>query len=61
MFKPTHILHHNVNSILKKMFPKGTPVIKGETDEDGLIEWLADEEGNIGGYAYEDDSRIVKI
>lgn len=61
MFKPTHILHYNVNSTLKKMFPKGIPVVKGETDEDGLIEWLVDEEGNIGGYAYEDDSHVVKI
>lgn len=60
-FKPTHIFHYSSESVLKSMFPKGIPVVKGETDEDGLIEWLADAEGNVGGYSTEGDSFVVPI
>ena len=60
-FNPTHIFHYADESNCKKMFPKGIPVIKGSTDEDGLIEWIADSEGNVGGYSTEGDSWVVSI
>lgn len=60
-FNPTHIFHYADESNCKKMFPNGAPVVKGQTDGDGLTEWLADSEGNVGGYSTEDDSWVVSI
>lgn len=60
-FNPTHVLYYSSESVLSSMFPNGVPVIKGETDEYGLIEWLADAEGNVGGYSTEGDSFVVPI
>lgn len=61
MFKPTHIFHYAENTVSKKMFPKGVPVMKGYVDEDGLIEWLADDHLNVAGYSTEGDSFVVPI
>ena len=60
-FNPTHTFHYSVTSPLFKMFPKGIPVVKGETDEYGLIEWLADGEGNVGGYSVSSDTHVVPM
>lgn len=60
-FNPTHTFHYSVTSPLFKMFPKGIPVVKGQTDDSGLIEWLADGEGNVGGYSTEGDSFVRPI
>ena len=61
-FNPTHIFHYADQSNCKEMFPNGVPVIKGPTDDDdGLIEWLADSEGNVAGYSTEGDSWVVSI
>lgn len=60
-FNPTHTFHYSNETPLKQMFPKGIPVAKGDVDEDGLIEWLADGEGNVGGYSFEGDSYVVPI
>jgi hypothetical protein len=61
MFKPTHQYYFANNSNNFKTWPKGIPVLKGETDEDGLSSWIADEYGNIAGWAYENDGHVKEI
>lgn len=61
MFNPTHTFHYAAGSNNKVTFPKGIPVVLGSVDEDGLIEWLADDQGNVGGYSTEGDSWVVPI
>lgn len=60
-FNPTHTFHYAQDSNCRKMFPRGIPVVKGTTDEDGLIEWLADVEGNVGGYSTDGDGWVTAI
>ncbi len=60
-FNPTHIFHYSEENILDRMFPKGVPVTKGSTDSEGIIEWLADAEGNVAGYSTEGDDFVTEI
>ena len=60
-FNPTHIFHYSAESKCRQMFPKGIPVVKGFVDESGMVEWLSDAEGNVGGYAYENASYVIPI
>lgn len=61
MFHPTHTYHYADGSNNKRTWPNGIPVIRGNTYEDGCIEWLADCEGNIGGYSIEGASYVVPL
>jgi len=61
MFKPTHTFHYAAESNCREAFPMGIPVIFGSVDEDGLTEWLADDEGNVAGYSTEGDTYVVPL
>jgi len=61
MFIPTHIYHHSANSFCKQTFPNGVPVMLGSRDEYGLMEWVADDQGNVAGYSTDGDSYVVPI
>lgn len=61
MFTPTHTFHYAAESNNKKTWPNGIPVVQGSVDEAGLIEWLADAEGNVGGYSVEGQTHVVPL
>lgn len=60
-FKPTHTYHYAASSNNKLTWPNGIPVVQGAVDEYGLIEWIADSEGNVGGYSTEGDGWVIPI
>lgn len=60
-FIPTHTYHYADGSNNKRTWPNGIPVMKGETDVYGLIEWIADSEGNNAGWSVEGDQHVVPL